>query len=214
MKKIKILVVLLILFLVTGCSGTYNLNISKELKVTEEANITLEGEANNYNKFNDLIKSKKIDESKYKLTIKDNDLNITYKEEYNNIEDYLLNSILYKQLFDSISYNTNGKEISMEASNIFNTSTSKLNNSGYIRFMQINVTTPLEIVEENSDSSSENTYSWVINNKTKEKELVLVFYPKVRSLNMGSTIVVCSFILVVVVLLIIVLKRLLDARKI
>ena len=102
----------------------------------------------------------------------------------------------------------------MEANNIFNTSTSKLNNSGYIRFMQINITTPLEIVEENSDSSSENTYSWVINNKTKEKELVLVFYPKVRSLNIGSTIVVCSFILVVVVLLIIVLKRLLDARKI
>lgn len=214
MKKIKILIIILLLFIVTGCSGTYTLKIDKDLKVTEEANLILEDEASNYNKFSDLIASKNIDNSKYKMSIKDNDIEITYNDEYSNIEDYLLNSVLYKQLFNNITYETTNKEIYMEASNIFNTTNSKLNNSNNIHFLQINVTTPLEIIEENSDSSSEKTYSWIIDNNTKEKDLILNFYPKVYSLNIGSTLVLASFILVIIVLIIIVLKRLSESRKI
>ena len=53
MKRIKMLLVLIILLLVTGCSGTYNINIDKNQGVKEELTVTLEGEASNYKKIDD-----------------------------------------------------------------------------------------------------------------------------------------------------------------
>ena len=59
--------------------------------------------------------------------------------------------------------------------NCLNLSTSKLNNSYNIKNLQINVTTPLDVIEENADMINENTYSWTFDNTTKEKYMYLTF---------------------------------------
>lgn len=214
MKKIKVLILLIILVLVSGCSGTYDLNINKDLTISEELNVTLEGEASSYDKINQLFKSNNIDEDKYKIVIEENNLNVTYNESYDSIENYLLKSFLYKQLFSKISYNTDRKEFSLEASNIFNNTNPKLNYSNSIKNLRINVNTPLNIVDENSDLSNEDTYTWTIDDTTKEKNAYIVFDVKSRVLTTGSILVITSFALVFIILIGMGIKKFFNSRKI
>ena len=214
MKKLKMFLLLIIVFLVCGCSGTYNLKINNDLSVSEELNITLEDESSNYDSINDLFINNNIDEKDYRIVIENNDLNVTYNNKYDSIEDYLLNSFLYKQLFDNISYNTDRKEFSLEASNIFNNNNSTLNFSNRIKSLQIKVDTPLNVVEENSDSSTDNSYIWNIDNKTKEKDLYLIFSVDNNIFTTGNILVFGAIIIVLIILVYSLIKRLLSSRKI
>ena len=214
MKKLKMFLLLIIVFLVCGCSGTYNLKINNDLSVSEELNITLEDESSNYDSINDLFINNNIDEKDYRIVIENNDLNVTYNNKYDSIEDYLLNSFLYKQLFDNISYNTDRKEFSLEASNIFNNNNSTLNFSNRIKSLQIKVDTPLNVVEENSDSSTDNSYIWSIDNKTKEKDLYLIFSVDNNIFTTGNILVFGAIIIVLIILVYLLIKRLLSSRKI
>ena len=155
-----------------------------------------------------------IDEKDYRIVIENNDLNVTYNNKYDSIEDYLLNSFLYKQLFDNISYNTDRKEFSLEASNIFNNNNSTLNFSNRIKSLQIKVDTPLNVVEENSDSSTDNSYIWNIDNKTKEKDLYLIFSVDNNIFTTGNILVFGAIIIVLIILVYSLIKRLLSSRKI
>ena len=192
MKKIKVLFLLLVLVLITGCSGTYNLKIDKDLSVKEELNVVLENEATSFEEFNSLLKNNKIDSNDYKLVTQGDNLNLSYSHEYNSIEEYLLESKVYKQLFDNISYDTDRKDFTLEAKNIFNLDNPNMNNSKNVKLLQINVTTPLYVIDENSDSISENTYSWTIDNKTKEKDLYIEFSVYDINLNTGSFIILST----------------------
>ena len=205
---------LIIVFLVCGCSGTYNLKINNDLSVSEELNITLEDESSNYDSINDLFINNNIDEKDYRIVIENNDLNVTYNNKYDSIEDYLLNSFLYKQLFDNISYNTDRKEFSLEASNIFNNNNSTLNFSNRIKSLQIKVDTPLNVVEENSDSSTDNSYIWNIDNKTKEKDLYLIFSVDNNIFTTGNILVFGAIIIVLIILVYSLIKRLQSSLKI
>ncbi len=214
MKKIKMFLLLIIVFLVCGCSGTYNLKINNDLSVSEELNVTLEDESSNYDSINDLFINNNIDEKDYRIVIENSDLNVTYNNKYDSIEDYLLNSFLYKQLFDNISYNTDRKEFSLEASNIFNNNNPTLNFSNRIKSLQIKVDTPLNVVEENSDSSTDNSYIWNIDNKTKEKDLYLIFSVNNNIFTTGNILVFGAIIIVLIILVYSLIKRLLSSRKI
>jgi hypothetical protein len=155
-----------------------------------------------------------IDEKDYRIVIENSDLNVTYNNKYDSIEDYLLNSFLYKQLFDNISYNTDRKEFSLEASNIFNNNNPTLNFSNRIKSLQIKVDTPLNVVEENSDSSTDNSYIWNIDNKTKEKDLYLIFSVNNNIFTTGNILVFGAIIIVLIILVYSLIKRLLSSRKI
>ena len=214
MKKIKVVILLLIVLLVSGCSGVYNLEINKDLTVKEELNLVLDNESSNYDKINDLLNRNKTDDSEYKLVNEGDNLNLSYTRTYDSIEDYLLESPIYKQLFDNITYNTDRKEISLEASNILNLKSNSLNYSNNVRLIQINVTTPFKILEENSDLSSENTYSWTINNNTQEKDIFISFSTNSNKLNTGTKIIIATMAVAAIIILIIIIKRLLESRKI
>ena len=150
----------------------------------------------------------------YNLVIEGNNLRLTYSHDYISIEDYLLDSIIYKQLFNNITYNSDKNEISLETGNIFNLSTSELNNSYNIKILQINVNTPFKVTDENADITSENTYSWTIDKDTKEKELYITFDKESATLNRGTIILIITIVLVIIILIIFAVKRLLQSRKI
>lgn len=214
MKKIKIVFLALIILLVTGCAGTYNLTIDEDLTVKENLSVNFSGEESSYEKIYDLLKRENVKEDEYTLTTEGYNLKLDYNHEYTSIEDYLLNSLLYKQLFDNIAYDSDNKEVSLSTGNIFNLSNSKLNNSYIIKNLQINVTTPLDVVEENADKISENTYIWTIDNTTKEKYMYLTFSKSNNLLNKGTTIVLCVMVLAIAISVIIMIKRLSESRKI
>jgi len=214
MKKIKIVFLALIILLVTGCAGTYNLTINEDLSVKENLSVNFSGEESSYDKINDLLRRENVKEDEYTLTTEGYNLKLDYNHEYTDIEDYLLNSLLYKQLFDSISYDSDNKEVALSAGNIFNLSTSKLNNSYNIKNLQINVTTPLDVIEENADMINENTYSWTLDNTTKEKYMYLTFSKGSNLLNKGTTIVLCVMVVAVAISAIIMIKRLSESKKI
>lgn len=214
MKKIKIVFLSLIILLVTGCAGTYNLTINEDLSVKENISVNFSGEESSYDRINDLLRREKVKEDEYTLTTEGYNLKLDYTHEYTDIEDYLLNSLLYKQLFDSISYDSDNKEVALSTGNIFNLSTSKLNNSYNIKNLQINVTTPLDVIEENADMINENTYSWTLDNTTKEKYMYLTFSKGSNLLNKGTTIVLCVMVVTIAISAIIMIKRLSESKKI
>lgn len=214
MKKIKVLILLIAIILISGCSGTYNLTIDKDLSVEEKMNIVLEGKAEDYDKVVSLFTSNNIDSEKYKIITEEDNLNIEYKDTYNSVEEYLLNSFLYKQLFDNISFNTDRKQFSLEASNIFNNTSGKLNYSNKINKLKVNVITPFEVIDNNADSIKENKYTWVIDNNTKEKDAYIVFNVKGKILSFGTILIICSFALVIIILISMVIKKMFNSRKI
>ena len=214
MKKIKVLILLIAIILISGCSGTYNLTIDKDLSVEEKMNIVLEGKAEDYDKVVSLFTSNNIDSEKYKIITEEDNLNIEYKDTYNSVEEYLLNSFLYKQLFDNISFNTDRKQFSLEASNIFNNTSGKLNYSNKINKLKVNVITPFEVIDNNADSIKENKYTWVIDNNTKEKDAYIVFNVKGKILSFGTILIICSFALVIIILISMLIKKMFNSRKI
>ena len=214
MKKLKLVFLLIIVLLVSGCSGTYNIKINKDLTINEELDVILEKQYNNYSSVESILENKGIDKNDYKIVGQGEDLKVTYKHKYQSVEEYILESKLYKQLFDNISYNTDKENYTLEARNIFDLNNIELDNSYSIKLLQVNVTTPLNVIDENSDSSSENTYSWTIDNKTKEKYIYMYFSVNDRKINTGTILVISSIIISLIIFIIIVIKRLLDARKI
>ena len=214
MKKIKIVFLLLIILIVSGCSGTYNIKINKDLTVDEELDVTLEKQADYYNNLNMLLENKGIDKKDYKVANQGEDIKLEYKHTYQSVEEYILDSILYKQLFDNISYNTDKNTYSLETSNVFNFNSPYLDNSHNIKLLQVNLTTPLNVIDDNSDSVSENTYSWTIDNKTKEKDIYIVFSANDKKINTGTIIVLITALISAIVLVIMVVRRLLESRKI
>ena len=48
MKKIRIVFLILIILLITGCAGTYNLTIDEDLSVKEELSVTVADKEENH----------------------------------------------------------------------------------------------------------------------------------------------------------------------
>ena len=122
MKKIVILIIAL--FLITGCSVKYNVVINEDLTVNEEAKISgterlyepyykttkkhvLESFLDIYNNF------LKENNYQYKL-VEEKEPYITINKKYNNVEEYINNSILFNDYFDEIKYTENGSKKKIE----------------------------------------------------------------------------------------------------
>lgn len=213
MKKIRIVFLILIILLITGCAGTYNLRIDEDLSVKEELSVTIADKEENHLMLERLLSNEVDNKDDYSISNEGDNIKVDYKHEYSSIEEYLLESDLYKQLFDNVSYNTDDKEFSLSTSNILNLTNSNLNNAYDIKSLQINVITPLKVIEENADLTSENTYSWTLNQKTREKYMYITIN-KSAKLNRGTTIVLVVLVVAIALTAIIIVKRLSESKKI
>lgn len=213
MKKIRIVFLILIILLITGCAGTYNLKIDEDLSVKEELSVTIADKEENHLMLERLLSNEVDNKDDYSISNEGDNIKVDYKHEYSSIEEYLLESDLYKQLFDNVSYNTDDKEFSLSTSNILNLTNSNLNNAYDIKSLQINVITPLKVIEENADLTSENTYSWTLNQKTREKYMYITIN-KSAKLNRGTTIVLVVLVVAIALTAIIIVKRLSESKKI
>ena len=197
MKKTKIFFMLLLVIFLTGCSGTYNLKINKDLTISENLEITYPNENNSYENTLKLFEDNKIDSKKYNVSLTDKNVKLVYNEEYESIEDYILNSYLYKQLFDDIDYKRENHEIKFNTTDVFDleeTSNNVMNKEDF-SLLQINVTTPLKVIKNNADQLNDNTMSWTLNKNTSKKNILFIL--SADNINPRRFIFVLSFTIIV-----------------
>ena len=122
MKKILLLIISLLL--ITGCSVEYNIEIGEDLKVTEEVKMTGTSDFfSNYYKttkknvllsfledYKDILKEKGYE---YEL-IEGQTPYVLAKKTYNNINEYINDSIMFNDYFDEIKYTENNNKIKIE----------------------------------------------------------------------------------------------------
>lgn len=209
MKKIKIVLFLLMTIILTGCRGTYNIKINNDLSLDEELAVTISNKEDYYTKTENIFKSNNVDKKKYKITPSKETIRINYKEKYESIEDYLLNSKLYRNVFDKINYTKSDKELYINSSAILDSSnniSSGIVNKNNIDLLQINIEVPEKIISSNADTSTDNTLSWVIKKNDTKKEMNFKINienskakrNKIIILSLITLIVVSLFVFVIV----------------
>ncbi len=174
MKKIKYILLILILFLFTGCSGNYNLKFNKDLSVDEELNILIDNYEDTYEKTHQLFEKGNIDPDKYEIMIEKNKVKIVYKESYQSFEEYYLNSNLYKVLFKNIEYNKDNKGMTINTESNFKLNdkdVQNLVNSYDIDNLKINIITDFNVNKNNADEIKDNTYTWILKSSDTYKNI-------------------------------------------
>ncbi len=207
MKKIRILVVALLMFILCGCSGNYNLTFNDDLTLTEELDISIKNEDNSYEKTLDLFNRAEIDSNKYDVVTDEDYVYIKYTEEYSTIEDYLLNSNLYHVLFDDIEYSKDNVGMKIGAENSFkldgNTS-GEIVNAYDIDNLKINVKIPFSINKSNADSKEKDVLTWEVKRTDTSKDINIDFsYKKASTISIvllvllgGAVIGFVAFIII------------------
>ena len=217
MKKYKVIILLLSIILLCGCSGTYNLNINEDLSVVEKIDLDIDKGDGVYQNTLKLFEENKIEKSKYKIVSSENNVKIIYSEKYNSIEEYILESKIHNMFFDNIQYNKDRKKI-----DIYTTSYFKLNNSGSdnivndydISLLQINVTTPYKINKTNADSTNDNTMTWLLKKDTTKKSIDFSLNVDSKNNSYVQIIVLSLIGIIIIGSIVVIVTRMRKSRKI
>lgn len=178
MKKIKYILIILIVLLFSGCSGSYNLTFNKDLSITEELNINIEDKDNAYEKTHYLFEQANIDSDKYDIVIIDDQVRIKYKEKYSSFERYYLNSKLYKVLFENIEFKKDNVGMTIKTNSnlkLDDKDNQNIINSYDISNLKINMIVPFSVNNNNADSVKGNTYTWNLDSKDTYKDINIDF---------------------------------------
>ena len=187
----KNIFLLLILFLLTGCTCNYNVSVNKDLTIDEE--ITIYGTSKLYSAY---YKTNKVDVLKenldhyveelkennyeYSLYEEDNPY-IVIKKKYQNMEEYLNNSKFFNDYFDEISYNKDGNIVKLETVG-FNPNEEDNPDRFYVENALINVKLGYEVVDTNMELIDElnNRKVYRVVQMNKKIFIVIIFRRMMR----------------------------------
>lgn len=178
MRKIKYILFIFVILLLTGCSGNYNLKFNKDLSVDEELIIAIENNEDTYERTHQLFEKANIDSDKYEIMIEGEEVKIIYKEKYSSFEKYYLDSKLYKTLFKEVEYNKDNTGMSINAESSFkldDKDSQNIVNAYDIDNFKINISTPYSVRKSNADSVKDNTYTWNLNSKDTYKNISISY---------------------------------------
>ena len=215
MKKVLILV--FFLFLITGCSVQYNLEINEDLSILEEAKLTGTDEffANYYKTTRKNVLQSFIDENsdtlkqnnyEYQL-IDDKIPYVLVKKRYDNIDLYTEKTILFNGYFDEVKYTKNENIVKIETIG-FNEN-NPLDPSRFdVKNLDISIKCPYKVINHNAydiDKKS-NTYYYHLDDKSNY-QIILEFdtnkkFNKYEDMIMfiiiGLLIIIASWVMVFV----------------
>lgn len=198
MRKIRIIILFLFVILLTGCKGEYNLIINKDLSLSENIKLSIDNKDDVYEKTMKLFEDNNIDDSMYNVTQTDDYVNIQYKEDFRNFEDYFLNSKFYSRLFTDENYNKDNKEISYSGIanlKLDDSDDSNLNNSFNITDLKIKVDIPFSIKGNNADKIEEKSLIWVLKQSDTSKRINFTF-EYLRSNNLYLIIIILCGVII------------------
>lgn len=205
-KKLKIFIIGILLILVTGCSGNYNLKINDDMSINEELYLTIDNSNNAYTKTLKIFKENNIPEDDYEVVLSDNNVRITYNKKYDSIEEYLLNSKVYHELIDEIQFNKSNNYIDLYVNQklkISNDNGIKMNGTNLVDLdvLQINIENPFDVNFSNAEIVNDNVYTWTIKKGDTEKKIQMQFKPSLnifpyKQVAVLSTVIVCILIII------------------
>ena len=203
-KKIKYIVISVLLLLVTGCSGNYNVKINEDMSVNEELYLTIENKEGLYQKTLKIFNDNNVKEKDYEVVLSDDNLKITYNASYNSIEEYILNSKVYHQLIDNIELNKSNNYVDLYVNEKLKLSNSNMKQNGtnltYLDVLQVNIENPFEVNFSNAELVTDNVYTWTIKNGDIEKKIQMQFKPSLdifpyRQVIVLSVVIICFVII-------------------
>lgn len=223
MKKVIILIIML--FIVTGCSVKYNITINEDLSLIEEAKLTgTDAFFDNYYKTTktNVLKSfieiyeDILNENNYKYELKeDNVPYVLVTKEYNNVNEYINNSKLFNDYFDEIKYTENGnikriETIGFHENDIDNPERFTISE------LEITIKCPYNVKEHNAKGFDKltNTYYYELN---EENDKIIMEYDASSKFNPDSdfikTIIISIIIIIVCFIVAIFLNKKSNKNK-
>lgn len=205
-KKLKIFIIGILLILVTGCSGNYNIKINDDMSIDEELYLTIDSSNNAYTKTLKIFKENNIPEKDYEVVLSDNNVRITYNKKYDSIEEYLLDSKVYHELIDEIQFNKSNNYIDLYVNQklkLLNDNVIKTNGTNLtdLDVLQINIENPFDVNFSNAEIVNDNVYTWTIKKGDTEKKIQMQFKPSLnifpyKQVAVLSTVIVCILIII------------------
>lgn len=182
MKKIKLLLIALMVIL-TGCTATDTVTLSKNGKVTESVTIlednakviygdkNLEDSVRQY--LNEYINVFSIKKYSYDVLVQDEQSGANIHKEYNNLCDFINNSIFTQYLYKHINCLDNDDSYIVESTGDFITIDSYIEDEIIPpEKMKLVLKLPFSLDDENADYSGKNSYTWVFDTSTKSSKKV------------------------------------------
>lgn len=204
-KKLKIFIIGILLILVTGCSGNYNLKINDDMSIDEELYLTIDNTNNAYTKTLKIFKENNIPEKDYEVVLSDNNVRITYNKKYDSMEEYILDSKIYHELIDEIQFNKSNDYIDLYVNQKLKLSNDNIKSNGTnlvdLDVLQINIENPFSVNYTNAEIVNDNVYTWTIKKGDIEKKIQMQFRPSLnvfpyKQVAVLSTVIICSLIII------------------
>ena len=204
-NKVKFLIIFMLIMITTGCSGNYNLKINADLSVDENLELTIDNENDAYEKTLKIFEDNKIKRDNYDVNISSNEIQISYNDKFESIEDYILNSKVYPQLFSKIEYNKTNKFVDLYTTENMKIKNNYNENNGSnltdLDVIQVNIENPFNMISSNEDIINDHTYTWSIKKDDEQKNIHMQFKPSfnkfpLRPVIVGSLIIIVSIFLI------------------
>ena len=204
-KKLKIFIIGILLILVTGCSGNYNLKINDDMSIDEELYLTIDNTNNTYTKTLKIFRENNIPEKDYEVVLSDNNVRITYNKKYDSMEEYILDSKIYHELIDEIQFNKSNDYIDLYVNQKLKLSNDNIKSNGTnlvdLDVLQINIENPFSVNYTNAEIVNDNVYTWTIKKGDTEKKIQMQFKPSLnvfpyKQVAVLSTVIICSLIII------------------
>ncbi len=216
MKKIVILIITL--FLITGCSVKYSVVINEDLTMVEEAKLTGTDDffADYYKTTRtNVLKSilevyqDKLDENNYQYELVEDKTKpyVILTKKYDNGNDYVTNSLLFNKYFEEVKYSEDGNIKKIETIG-YNGDIPDDQDQFSIRELEISIKCPYKVKNHTAKKVDKetNTYYYELNDENNkillEYDTSTKFNPKsdlIRTLLILFGIVIASWIIIIIV---------------
>lgn len=222
MKKIKLILIIMVMLLLSGCEANYSLYIDKDVFNETTTVLANSGELNTYDSQTYLTMKQKIDlyYKKYVDIVYQNPYYNPYLDDPQKGINYYNKELINNGKGYGFKYSYNFNKENYLNSNIINTffknNNSVLNDNKYIldvytfngfeRYndltqVTINITTDLEVKKSNADSVYNNVYTWTI---TKDDALNKKIYLELVNINKLDKKTENKIIIIIILLIFIV----------
>ena len=229
--KYKIIFLIAILFIVTGCSANYDLTFNKDGTITENVRVSSSDSKNyysfdNYKEYIDTFLDYEYQPYNRKF-LEDNNFNyssffengnygLLVDKTYKNINEYVKDSSAINQFFEELTVDRNGNIVTLQTKNYFGV----LDTISYERYQideaEINLKIPWNVIQTNADNvdKKNNIYTWYISPNLKDVKVYVQYEENnfVKIINSTYTII-ALLIVVLLVLLIFIIKFIKTSKK-
>lgn len=218
----KILIFCLVLFL-TGCKAQYNLeinsdNIVEDVTVSIPKSITERSIVESSISIDNFVYPGSDYNDVYNGSLKEDDNNYYMNYNYTHDVSKFSKSLFLKRCYDNVMVKESGNEISLLTSDTF-FCLNMLDDGFYLDEVSIAIKTDLNVISNNADKVSGNTYIWNIDNSNYNNKSISLMVRKPNNIqdiiveNNSSFILIFIVITILTLLLIIYIVVKLKAKK-